>query len=203
MIEFELREIPHRADEEARGFYPVVADLRRTTTAQLCASIEKRCTVNTADIKAVLSALADVLGEDVGRGHIVDVAEVGSFRPSLACDRPITDASDKQIARHLSVDGIVFHPKRSLMQRMGQTTFRRAEVVVPATVHLTTEELKERITAFFSSSGKSVLLRSDLEQITGYRKTCALKVLKLLTDEGFLVRHGSRQSPVYTLASAE
>jgi predicted histone-like DNA-binding protein len=48
--------------------------------------IEKRCTVNGADIRAVLYAMVDVASEALKDGAIVRLGELGSFRMSISSE---------------------------------------------------------------------------------------------------------------------
>lgn len=200
-IVFDLRAIPHSEGEESMGYYPVVAQGRTFSSEALYEVIERRCTLTGADVKAVLAALADVLGEQLSQGVRVKVDELGTFAPKLACEYRITSLNDMQTARHLHIDNIDFRPKKTLLQKMSDVTFRRTEVVGSEVAHLTDEEMKSLITDFFASGEKPAMDRSDFARMTGYRTTRAKQALNKLTDEGFLIRNGKRNAPYYTLSS--
>lgn len=199
-IRFDLREIPHAETEERLGYYPVVANPRTMTARQLCESISHRCTANTADVAAVMTAMAQVMAEKLREGVRVEVPELGSFAPTLACEYRITHPADLQIARHLQIDGISFTPKRSLTGELADVVFHRVEDAGQTAAALSTEELKQRVRAYLTTEGHAVLDRAAMERITACRKTKAVALLNELTKEGFLKKSGKRNSPFYTLA---
>lgn len=198
-IQFKLKEIPHAEGEKSLGYFPVLAHAKRWEAERIYAEIEQMSTVSSADIKAVLDALAYVLGMGMKDGFRVDVPELGSFAPAITCDYRITDVADKQIARHLSVSGIDFRPKASLTTRVADTIFRRADEGVFSAHRLTLDEVKERVRGYFSAEGNLVMERSAFESLVHCRKTKALSLLRTLVDEGFLKRGGRKNAPYYLL----
>lgn len=200
MIQFDLREIPHAENEKVTGYYPVVSNTRTLTAGQLCETISHRCTVNAADVKAVMSALAQVMTETLRDGGRVEVPEIGSFFAQIASDAPITNPADKQTARHLYVRRIGFRPKQALTDTLQDTAFRRAGDAGQSAATLTTEELKARITDYLTDGSHEVLERATLQTLAACRPTKAKEWLKKLTEEGFLLRKGKTNAPYYTLA---
>lgn len=200
MIQFDLREIPHAKTEQIVGYYPVVSNQRMLSAGQLCETISHRCTVNAADVKAVMSALAQVMTETLRDGGRVEVPEIGSFFPQIASEETITAPADKQIARHLYVRGIGFRPKQALTDTLQDTSFRRADDAGQTAEALTEEEVKARITAYLSDGSHEVLERAPLQALAGCRATKAKAWLKKLTEEGFLKKKGKKNAPYYTLA---
>lgn len=198
-IEFDLREIPHAAEESISGYYPVVAHPQKVTAKALYEMISRQCTLTSADIKAVLDAMAVAIGEGLSRGAGVEIPELGYFRPSLGCDIPITDTANMQTARHLFIDNVVFRPKASLKEKMQDVTFVRTDGIGKKVNILSDEELLERIRQFFSTGKKLVMERSDFQLISGYRHTKALQTLRRLSESGLLIKQGSRSRPYYIL----
>lgn len=200
-ITFELREIPHAPEEAVTGYFPAIVNAQHVSAEQVCAEIEEMCTVTSADVKAVLDALAYVIRTKLRSGARVEMAEIGSFAPAIASDEPITNTDDKQTARHLRINGIRFTPKRALTAALENATFRRADASQTSAVQRTDEEVRKIVNAFFADHQGAMLTRAAFQKITGFRKTRALRCLQALTEEGFLSRCGQKNSPYYVLAA--
>ncbi len=199
-IVFKLQEIPHAEDEQIVGYFPKLARHLRITSDQLCQMIQERCTVTEADVKGVMSALAQVMTQNLAEGVRVDVPDLGSFSPSIVTDKPITDAADKQIARHLRVDNVNFQPKASLIKAIGQVTFRRDERLVDRSPSHTDEEVVARIRKYCVDHVGDVVDRATFQSLTGYGRTKACKVLSALVEKGLLIKKGRDNAPYYVLA---
>lgn len=198
-IKFKLQEIPHASSEEAQGYYPQITDASHMSVAQLCKAIEGRCTANRADIMAVVSALADVIGEQLVRGDSVEVPELGTFSPTLTCSYPITSLTDKQVARHLRLKGIKFRPKKKLTDKLSNATFTRSTETEAKRTTLTQELAMERITQFFDANPDGMLDRAAFQRIAHANRMQALRMLKLLTDAGRIVKKGRTYAPYFVL----
>lgn len=199
-IKFDLREIPHAEDRKLLGYYPVVASPQTLSARSLCETISHRCTANAADVAAVLTALAEVVTEQLRGGNRVEVPELGSFAPTLGSEERITDPADTQIARRLKIAGIGFTPKRSLKNDLTDVTFHRVEDAGRSSVPLTKEDVKARIKSYLTTQGNAALDRAALEKLVGCRRSKAAIMLRTLTSEGFLKKGGKENSPYYTLA---
>lgn len=202
-ITFKLQEIPHAKDEELRGYFPVLAHSARITSAELCHMIQERCTATEGDVKGVMSAMAQVMAQALTEGIRVEVPELGSFSPSISSDGPITDAADKQIARHLRIDNVNFQPKATLMKDFGKVAFRRADKMVRKSPTYTDTELIDRIRTFYAEHPGDVMDRPSFQMLSGYGRTTAYKVLSRLVREGLLEKRGRPRAPYYMVAKVE
>ena len=64
-------------------YYPQIAPTTPVTLAQIVKRIEKRSTVSSADVKAVLDALQYEVIEALQNGNSVRLGDLGSFRLSI------------------------------------------------------------------------------------------------------------------------
>lgn len=195
-IEFDLRKVPRTTNSDTVQYFPVVATPSECSEKDLYAALEKSCTVTSADIKAVLDALAHLLRNRLASGQRVTVPELGSFSVSLGNDAPITDPNDKQIARSVRVKGIVYRPKQVLLRGLQDVTFHRS------TRHrhvqaLSEAELVQRLQTYFADETHAILTRADFQTLTGYSCSGALRALGTLVEKGVLTRHGRKNSPYY------
>lgn len=198
-IQFKLREIPHAAGEETTGYFPTVANGGMMRAETVYETIEQQCTLTTADLKAVLSALSYVITDALSQGKRIEVGEMGCFYPTLSSDRDITDPDDKQIARHLSIDAIKFRPKKALMHKLENVQFRRAEAADKSFVKLTNENLLSRIAEYLQTTGKAIFDRADFQKISGYARSTAVRTLRNLTEEALIIKEGRKNAPYYRL----
>jgi len=69
-----------------KKYYAMVVSDGEFTLENMTTEIEKRCTVNGADIRAVLYSMVDVAAQNLEEGTIVRLGELGSLRMSLSSE---------------------------------------------------------------------------------------------------------------------
>lgn len=72
-------------------YYPVIADVHPVSIDQVAELIESESTVSLADIRAVLTSLEKVVIRELKDGRSVRLGDIGSFRPTLVCEKAQTD----------------------------------------------------------------------------------------------------------------
>lgn len=77
-------------------YYPQIAPTTPVTLAQIVKRIEKRSTVSSADVKAVLDALQYEVIEALQNGNSVRLGDLGSFRLSIKANGSDTSAEAKK-----------------------------------------------------------------------------------------------------------
>lgn len=77
-------------------YYPQIAPTTPVTQAQIVKRIEKRSTVSSADVKAVLDALQYEVIEALQNGNSVRLGDLGSFRLSIKANGSDTSAEAKK-----------------------------------------------------------------------------------------------------------
>ena len=78
------------------------------TLEDITKSIEKRCTVNGADIRAVIYAMVDVSIDALSDGTIVRLGELGSLRVSLSCEG--RDKAEDVVSSSIRGSSVIFNP---------------------------------------------------------------------------------------------
>lgn len=199
IIQFNLQESPHAKDEEAKSYYPVVANSDKLTVQELCRLINERCTLTESDVLGVMMSAAHIIAENIARGSRVELPELGVFAPSIVSDEPITDVDNRQIARHLRVNTINFRPSASLMKQVPDVTFRRVDKPVIRRVSQTEQQLLACIQKLCEALPLRAFDRQDFQEETGFSRTRACEVLRELTARGIIVKQGKQNSPYYTL----
>ena len=94
------------------------------TLDELTKQIEKACTVNGADIRAVLYALVDVSVDNLSRGTIVRLGDLGSLRPSLSSEGKITEA--EVTASAIQGASIIFAPGPRIRDMLSTVKFSKS-----------------------------------------------------------------------------
>lgn len=111
-------------------YYPQIAPTTPVTLAQIVKRIEKRSTVSSADVKAVLDALQYEVIEALQNGNSVRLGDLGSFRLSIKANG--SDSSDE--ARRTGANAI----KAVNVQFTKSTAMRDA--LSPSTVEFALQE---------------------------------------------------------------
>lgn len=91
MIKYVIRAKKNPITKEVK-YYPQMAPSTPVTLAQIVKRIEKRSTVSSADVKAVLDALQYEVIDALQNGNSVRLGDLGSFRLSIKADGSDTSA---------------------------------------------------------------------------------------------------------------
>jgi predicted histone-like DNA-binding protein len=104
-------------------YYPSNVARGRTGLRELALKIGKLSTVSSADTLAVLEALLMVVPDELGRGQIVDLGELGSFRLTL---EGRGEPSPGKV-RGTSISGVRvhFHPGRLFREALAGIEYRK------------------------------------------------------------------------------
>lgn len=86
---------PSREDEEIK-YYPQAAPATPLTLPQIIKRVEKRSTVSSADVKAVLDALQYEIVDALQNGNSVRLGDLGSFHLTLKSEGAATAAEAKK-----------------------------------------------------------------------------------------------------------
>lgn len=97
-------------------YYPALTAVTPIGAAQVIARIEKKCTLASADVKAVLDALETELIDCLQLGMSIRFGDLGSFRPSVRSSGSLTQ-EDVTAANIKSVH-VVFTPSVGLRKAM-------------------------------------------------------------------------------------
>ncbi len=84
MLKLNVRKTKNLKDQKEK-YYLGVAPTTPIKLEDVTTDIERMCTVNSADIKAVLDALQTVIIDRVKSGQSVRLGDLGSFRPTVTC----------------------------------------------------------------------------------------------------------------------
>lgn len=93
----------------------------------LILNIEKRCTVNGADVRAVIYSLLDISVESLAKGSIVRLGDLGSLRVSLSSEGVAT--ADDVTASTIKNANVIFTPGAKIKRMLAVAKFEKAQEV--------------------------------------------------------------------------
>lgn len=114
---------PGVAGGGTKKFYASANVTGEKTLAGLTKDIEKRSTVNGADIRAVLYAMVDVMVDSLADGQVVRLGELGSLRVSISSEgfataKEVTGASVKNAK-------VIFTPGKDIKNMLSTLEFEK------------------------------------------------------------------------------
>lgn len=95
MIKYVIQEKKNPLTGEVK-YYPQIAPATPMTVDQIIKRVEKRSTVSSADVKAVLDALQYEVIDALESGNSVRLGDLGSFRLTIKADGMATAAEAKK-----------------------------------------------------------------------------------------------------------
>lgn len=96
MIKYVIRSKKNPQKKDVVKYYPQMAPTTPLSLEQIIRRVEKRSTVSSADVKAVLDALQYEVIEALASGSTVRLGDLGSFRLTMKSEGAATAAEAKQ-----------------------------------------------------------------------------------------------------------
>lgn len=96
MIKYVIRSKKNPQKKDVVKYYPQMAPTTPLSLDQIIKRVEKRSTVSSADVKAVLDALQYEVIEALASGSTVRLGDLGSFRLTMNSEGAATTAEAKQ-----------------------------------------------------------------------------------------------------------
>ena len=173
-IKFDLYNNPDKEGVTTSKLHAKVITNGVVTTRNLSESINQKCTLTVADVRAVLAALNTEMYNALSSGYSVHLEGIGRFSLSLKC---APDVNPEYVsAADIKVKGIRFTPDKEL-SNMEQT------------------EIMTKMERYFSEN--QFMRRRDFEKMTGFNKSKALRTLKGFVADGVLKNVGTKELPMY------
>ena len=115
---------------KAEKFHPALVSPAPIDSQKIIDRIEKKCTLASSDIKAVVDALEVELIDALRDGNAVRLGDLGSFRPSLRSKgvEKKEDVNASQITRMHVVFVPALRVKRALDVKTGELQFAKTEM---------------------------------------------------------------------------
>ena len=196
-ILFDWYENPVSPDKpKKKRFHPRIIANGRIDTNELRSRIQSRCTLNEVDVTAVLDALSQVMGEELGEGRQVHLDGIGYFYPTLTATEEISADTPRRNSK-VKLKAIQFRSDKKLKQSVGYIKIKQMKRVKHS-AKLSEIEIDMRLKEYFSDH--QIMQRSDFQGITGMVRSTAMIHIRRLRQEGKLQNIGIPSQPIYVPA---
>lgn len=191
-VKYDLYQNPPSA-KNAGEYHVRVKSSGTFTTERLAKEIEHATSLTAADVRSVLTAMSQLLGDKLSNGWNVQIEGLGYF--SLTASAPSVPDPNKMRAEHVSVRGIDYRAEKELLDHVRKRTeFERAPFKRHS-VRWSMDELKAWLDNYFLDH--AFITRGEFELQCGFTRSTAIDRLNRLVEEGFLCKQGLKRYPVY------
>lgn len=196
-ILFDWYENPVSPDKpKKKRFHPRIIANGQTDTDELRSRIQSRCTLNEIDVAAVLDALSQVMGEELGQGRQVHLDGIGYFYPTLTATEEISANTPRRNTK-VKLKGIQFRSDQKLKNSVGHIQLKQMKRNAHSP-KLSEVEIDMRLKTYFTDH--QIMQRSDFQDITGMMRSTAMIHIRRLRKEGKLLNVGIPSQPIYVPA---
>ena len=192
-IQYEFYRNPNSQGTKKKRYHARVVPAGRISTDDLAEEIQKECTLTVADVKSVLIALADKMGEHLGEGRKVYLEGIGYFQVNLRCKEEVRTMSGIR-SENIEFKSVSFRADIDLKKNLKTQKIRRSRNK-PHSMPMTEKEIDEKLTKHFASN--PILTRRDFEFLCQQMKPTACRILRKLVEEGKLKNISMPRTPVY------
>lgn len=192
-IKFDLYTNPEKEGVTTSRLHAKVITNGVVTTRNLSESINQKCTLTAADVRAVLAALNTELYNALSNGYIVHLEGIGRFSLSLKC---APDVNPEYVnASDISVKGIRFTPDKELSEMFETVQFEHETDDSRHSGNMELTEIIAKMDRYFAEN--QFMRRRDFEKLTGFNKSKAWRTLKVFVEDGTLKNVGTKEMPMY------
>ena len=192
-IKFDLYTNPEKEGVTTSRLHAKVITNGVVTTRNLSESINQKCTLTAADVRAVLAALNTELYNALSNGYIVHLEGIGRFSLSLKC---APDVNPEYVnASNISVKGIRFTPDKELSEMFETVQFEHETDDSRHSGNMELTEIIAKMDRYFAEN--QFMRRRDFEKLTGFNKSKAWRTLKVFVEDGTLKNVGTKEMPMY------
>ena len=192
-IQYEFYRNPNSQGTKKKRYHARVVPAGRISTDDLAEEIQKECTLTVADVKSVLIALADKMGEHLGEGRKVYLEGIGYFQVNLRCKEEVRTMSGIR-SENIEFKSVSFRADIDLKKNLQNQKIRRSRNK-PHSMPMTEKEIDEKLTKHFASN--PILTRRDFQFLCIQMKPTACRILRKLVEEGKLKNISTPRNPVY------
>ena len=192
-IQYEFYRNPNSQGTKKKRYHARVVPAGRISTDDLAEEIQKECTLTVADVKSVLIALADKMGEHLGEGRKVYLEGIGYFQVNLRCKEEVRTISGIR-SENIEFKSVSFRADIDLKKNLKTQKIRRSRNK-PHSMPMTDKEIDEKLTEHFAS--KAILTRHDFQFLCLQVKPTACRMLRKLVEDGKLKNISTPRNPVY------
>lgn len=192
-IRYEFYRNPNSQGTKKKRYHARVVPTGRVSTDRLAKEIQKECTLTVADVKSVLIALADKMGEHLGEGRKVYLEGIGYFQVNLRCKEEVRSMSGIR-SENIEFKNVSFRADIDLKKNLQNQKIQRSRNK-PHSMPMTEKEIDEKLTEHFADN--PILTRRDFQFLCLQVKSTACRILRKLVEDGKLKNISGKYNPVY------
>lgn len=194
-IPFEFYTNPNPDPQAPKRYHPRVVAKGTVSLKEIVDTVSGRCTLSAADLHAAVTAIEQVVSENLANGFRVRLDGLGSF--SLTLSAPEVDDPTKVRSQNVTVKSVVFSPEKTFVAHSQSRGFERS-AEKPHSADISLDQAKEIVTEYLQSN--PFVRRADIERLLGLTKSTAQRMVKTLLHTGFLKNiSGDEHHPLYAL----
>lgn len=194
-IPFEFYANPNPDPEAPKRYHPRVVAKGTVSLKEIVETVSGRCTLSAADLHAAVTAIEQVVSENLANGYRVRLDGLGSF--SLSLSSPDVEDPTKVRSNSVSVKSVVFSADKSFVGHSQRLGFERS-AEKPHSADVSEEQIKETVAEYLQTN--PFIRRVDMERICGLTKSTAQRTIKQLLNTRFLKNvSGDQHHPLYAL----
>lgn len=194
-IPFEFYTNPNPDPQAPKRYHPRVVAKGTVSLKEIVDTVSGRCTLSAADLHAAVTAIEQVVSENLANGFRVRLDGLGSF--SLTLSSPEVDDPTKVRSQSVAVKSVVFSPEKTFVAHSQSRGFERS-AEKPHSAEVSLDQAKAIITEYLQSN--PFVRRADIERLLGLTKSTAQRTVKTLLSAGFLKNiSGDEHHPLYAL----
>ena len=192
-IRYEFYRNPNSQGTKKKRYHARVVPTGRVSTDRLAKEIQKECTLTVADVKSVLIALADKMGEHLGEGRKVYLEGIGYFQVNLRCKEEVRSMTGIR-SENIEFKNVSFRADIDLKKNLQNQKIQRSRNK-PHSMPMTEKEIDEKLTEHFADN--PILTRRDFQFLCLQVKSTACRILRKLVEDGKLKNISGKYNPVY------
>lgn len=200
-IKYEIHSIHNAQGNGEERKFVRLQDHEPMTSKQIEQHIEQVCSLTRGDVKAVMTALHDLIVTELSQGARFYIPEVGYLSLAVTTHLPEGRSMEKVTGNDIRLRNINFKPTAELLGEVGEKVHFERSRFTTKSKQYTEQQLWDKIEAFCKKN--NYICRRDMEFEFHLRQQTALNWLKTFTEKGMLVKKGARNAPIYFLATKE
>lgn len=192
-ISYEFYETPNPKKDGKKSYHPRTVSFHKVTTEKLAQEIQYESSLTRADVKAVLTSLADKLANHLADGQKIHLEGIGYLSVSLQCDKEIHNQEDMKRAP-VSFKAVNFRADEELKKKLRRTKMERSTIRLHS-MPLTDEEIDAKLAEHFAT--QPIITRRNFQRLCLLRDSTAHRHIRRLLEEGKLRNVNTSRNPIY------
>lgn len=197
-ISYEFYETPNPKKDGKKSYHPRTVSWHKVTTEKLAQEIQYESSLTRADVKAVLTSLADKLADHLADGRKIHLEGIGYLSVSLQCDREIHNHEDMKRAP-VMFKAVNFRADEELKKKLRRAKMERSNIRQHS-MPLTDEEIDAKLDEYFATH--PVITRRQFQHLCLLRDSTAHRHIRRLLEEGKLRNVNTSRNPIYMKGEA-